>query len=86
MRYSYIDVSEKKWINVVVNIIIVPFAFITWLLKIILKSLTKIFIDVFGGVYKKMIKILVFLAVILILAIIAGLINQPWIKNLVFIK
>lgn len=86
MRYSYIDVSEKKWVNVVINIIAAPFAFTIWLLKIILKSLKKIFIDVFNGVYKRMIKILVFLAVILILTLIAGLINQPWINNLIFAK
>lgn len=86
MKYSYIYVSEKKWVNVVINIIAAPFSFAILLLKIILKSLKKIFIDVFGGVYKKMIKILVFLVVVLVLALIASLINQPWVKHLVFIK
>ncbi len=86
MKYNYIYLSEKKWVNVAINMIAAPFSFIIWLLKIIFKSLKKIITDVFGGVYKKIIKILVFLVVVLALALIANLINQPWVKNLVFIK
>lgn len=86
MRINYIDISEKDWVNVIINIVVFPFTLIIWFIKIILKILKKIFTDVFNGVYKKMITILVFLAVLLILAFIAGVINQPWIKNLVFIK
>lgn len=86
MSNYYIDVSDKKWINLAISIIIAPFVFIIWLLKIILKTLKKILVDVFNGVYKKMIAILVFLTVILVLSLFAGLIHQPMINSLALIK
>lgn len=86
MKYGYINVSEKRWINIVINIIVAPLIFIIWLFKIILRLLKIFFGDIFSGVYKKIISIAVFFILLLALLLIASLTNQSWVKDLIFVK
>ena len=71
--------------NIITGIVLSPFKFAFWMIKIVLKFLKRIVLDIVKGVYSKIIAIIVFVIVVVFVVLFSDALNMGWLNNLPFI-